>query len=167
MNDARQNHAPPSSAKPRWSAAVGWWAAFFVVWLLLVPSWSWAEILVGLFAAALCAALPRATGVAELLSFRPRLGWWSSIAATLLGLPRDFGKLVWALGRQLAGKPIHGQYRRLAIAADGDDPQGRARRALTAAGHSLLPNSYVIGIDPESNTMLLHELVPDVGEGTK
>jgi hypothetical protein len=134
------------------------------VWLLLVPSWSWAEIVVGVFAAGGSAALRRATRVAELLHFRPRFGWLSSIGATLLGLPRDFGKLAWALGRQWADKPVPGRYRRIAIAPSGDDPHGRAWRALTIAGHSLLPNSYVIGVDPESNTMLLHELVPNNDE---
>jgi hypothetical protein len=98
--------------------------------------------------------------VSELLAFRPRLGGLASVAATLAGLPRDFAKLAWALGRQLLGRePARSRYRRMAIPADGDDPRRRTWRALKIAGHSLLPNSYVIGIDEKSNTMLLHELV--------
>jgi hypothetical protein len=44
--------------------------------------------------------------------------------------------------------------------AGGDDVSGAAHRAYTvmAAGYS--PNAYVIDIDQERNTVLLHDLIP-------
>jgi multisubunit Na+/H+ antiporter MnhE subunit len=41
------------------------------------------------------------------------------------------------------------------------DPEGAARRALATNAVMMTPNSVVIGIDPDDDVMLIHQLTPE------
>ena len=44
----------------------------------------------------------------------------------------------------------------------GDDtPLGVTRRVLLIGATSLAPNTFVLGIDPERDVMVVHQLVPE------
>jgi hypothetical protein len=47
--------------------------------------------------------------------------------------------------------------------ATGPEPEATARRLLTQWGGSVGANRYVIGIDPDREQLIVHELVPARG----
>jgi hypothetical protein len=55
---------------------------------------------------------------------------------------------------------VRGRFRARALAAGGEGPDAVARRAWTVllAGYS--PNAYVVDLDPETQQVILHDLVP-------
>jgi hypothetical protein len=143
-----------------------WWLALFGVWLLLVPQRSVAEIVAGAVVAALATLLAEAAQDIGLIHLRPRLHWLRELPRLPISVLRDCGKLAGALERQVfGGRPVVGRFRRVRFESGGDEPHEAARRALETFRVSLPPNSYVVGIDPEANLMLIHELVP-TGEGS-
>ena len=47
----------------------------------------------------------------------------------------------------------------------GDEtPTGRARRALLIGGTSLAPNTIALGLDKDTGTMVIHQLVVNEGK---
>jgi multisubunit Na+/H+ antiporter MnhE subunit len=139
-----------------------WFVAFFWIWMLLVGDWNRVEWIAGTIVAAVAAT------IAELLRASTRMQLLvplDVLRKSALVLPMvfvDFGILVVALARSLAtGRVTRGQYVSRPI-----DPgpkttsAGVARRAwiVLLAGYS--PNAYVVDIDAERETVLLHDLVP-------
>ena len=58
-------------------------------------------------------------------------------------------------------RPRHnsrGRFRAVAFDAGGDGPGDAGRRALAEALGSLTPNTIVVGIDPDSKLILVHQL---------
>jgi multisubunit Na+/H+ antiporter MnhE subunit len=65
-----------------------------------------------------------------------------------------------ALWRRL----VHGQqpdsaFAELPARFGDDSPEGVTRRTLLVGGRSLAPNTFVLGIDPERDVMVVHQLV--------
>lgn len=146
-----------------------WLLVLFGLWLILTGTGEWAEILAGLLAGALVAAVVEASRAAGGIHFRPRGSW---LRFTLLLPPRllrDCWYLAVALWRHVVkGQRTTGRFRAVPLANSGGEEMASARRALAIAGISLLPNSYALGIDKdeEEERMLIHELVPvEDGEG--
>jgi multisubunit Na+/H+ antiporter MnhE subunit len=76
----------------------------------------------------------------------------------LLGVPRD----AWILARDAVAQTVRpqrerGQLRAIPFRA-GDTPADVGRRALTEILGSLAPNTIVIGVDPERELLLVHQL---------
>jgi multisubunit Na+/H+ antiporter MnhE subunit len=140
---------------------LGWWAFLFIVWMLLVLTQATAEVVAGVFVAAIgatAAEVVRRTGIVELRpwSLWPRRPW--RLALTVIS---DCRLLTIALWRQLRWHEDNvGAFRGIPFEAGADDdPAAAARRAAYTAQISLTPNTYVIGIDREHNNMLVHELL--------
>ena len=47
-----------------------------------------------------------------------------------------------------------------------DTPEGVTRRVLLIGGRSLAPNTFVLGMDPGRNVVVIHQLVAHEGEVT-
>jgi hypothetical protein len=65
-----------------------------------------------------------------------------------------------ALWRRL----VHGErppsaFRELPARFGDDTPEGLTRRVLLIGGHSLAPNTFVLGMDKDLDVMVVHELV--------
>jgi multisubunit Na+/H+ antiporter MnhE subunit len=143
-------------------AWVLWFVAFFWLWMLLVGDWNPIEWIAGGIVAAVAATIAefirRLTRTRLLVPF-------DVLRQSALVFPMvfvDFGILVFALARSLAtGRFVHGRYVTRAIdPGPKTTPAGAARRAwiVLLAGYS--PNAYVVDIDVENETVLLHDLVP-------
>lgn len=146
-------------------SALVWWVALFGAWLLLVPQRSLPEIVAGVVVAGLATLLAQAAQEIGLIHLRPRLTWSGDVLRLPFLVLRDCGKLAAALGRQVfGGGPVVGRFRRIPFESSGDDPREVARRATRTFRESLLPNTYVVGIDCDANLMLIHELVPGDGD---
>jgi hypothetical protein len=72
----------------------------------------------------------------------------------------DTGLLGAALWRRLIrGQRVQGEMIRVPFHHGGDNGRDGARRALVNFAVSLTPNSYVVDIDPEGDSLLVHRLV--------
>jgi multisubunit Na+/H+ antiporter MnhE subunit len=141
---------------------LAWWLALFWLWLLLAGEWNrqeWVAAAIAATVAATLAELARArTGFAARLPRRAL----ADVPQVLLMIVVDFGIVTWALLQSVArlrivrGRLISRDLERGAEAAEGTGP-----RAWTALAASYSPNAYVIDIDPEAGTVLLHDLVPN------
>jgi multisubunit Na+/H+ antiporter MnhE subunit len=143
-------------------AWVAWWLPLFWLWLLLAGDWNRSE-----WIAAACGATVAAT-IAEIA--RSRAGFGARLPLRAVSdVPRvlgmvfvDFGIVVWALiasvvrRRVVRGTLVSRELERGAAAARGVGP-----RAWTALAASYSPNAYVLDIEPEQRTVLLHDLVPN------
>jgi multisubunit Na+/H+ antiporter MnhE subunit len=148
-----------SIARPRLVTWLLRWVVLMALWMALVDSAKLAELITGAVGAALAAT---AAAVAERETVtRPRLRpallreAWRPLARvpieTLL-VGRALLARVRSRGRRKGRlRAVHFRDR------GGRDAAGR--HVLAESLGSLAPNRYVIGIDPEGEYMLVHELV--------
>jgi hypothetical protein len=142
-------------------AWVAWWIPLFWLWFLLVGEWNRQELVAAAVAATIAASL--AEYARTRLGFRARvpLRGLADVPLALGMVFVDFGIVAWALVVSLArrrvvrGTLVSREVERGASAAEGVGP--RAWTVLVA-GYS--PNAYPIAVDPETRTVLLHDLVP-------
>lgn len=133
--------------------------ALFALWMLFVDSADEANMIAGAVCALLAAAL--ATGIWSMrrVHARPRLRMLRFAYRPLTALVADSLRVSVALFRHaVLRQPARGQFRAVRYGAVTDDPEDVARRILTEWAASVGPNRYVIGIDTERRSLLIHEL---------
>jgi len=145
-----------------WLAWCAWFLAFFWLWMLLVADWNRIEWIAAACAAAVAATIAEAIRRIVRLQLSVELGVLRRSAVVLPMVFVDFGILVAVLVRSLVSRRVvRGRYlTRRFDPGPKTTPAGEARRAWTVllAGYS--PNAYVVDIDVERETVLLHDLVP-------
>jgi len=158
---------PPQKAPftRRAGAWVVWWILLMSFWVILDDSIALDELLAGAGAAALAAFLAELVTYQAATRVRIRAGW----LAAAFGLPgevaRDTVIVFAALWRRLAhGEDPPSGFRRLPVRYGDETAEGKTRRALLVGGKSLAPNTFVLGIDRHTDTMVIHQLVVDDGE---
>jgi multisubunit Na+/H+ antiporter MnhE subunit len=142
-------------------AWVTWWVLLAALWLALVDTVVWPELVTGAVAAAIAAnGAVLVRGQRQLL-LRPRAAWLLSAGRPLLGTVTDLRPLLGALWRRgVRRRDERGELVEVPYAAVADEPGPAAHRVLTQALGSLAPNTVVVGVDRERRTMLVHQLVP-------
>lgn len=137
-----------------------WWVLMMSFWVMLDDSVNTDELLAGAGAAAVAAFLAELVTYQAGAVFRMRIEW----LVPALRLPgqviQDTVTVYVALWRRL----VHGEQPPSAFverpARYGDDsPEGFTRRVLLIGGQSLAPNSFALGIDPDRDVMVVHQLV--------
>jgi multisubunit Na+/H+ antiporter MnhE subunit len=139
------------------------WLALALLWLALADSRARPELIAAAVAALIGASLaslisrpgrPRTlTTAARLFALGPR-----RLAYPMVRLVLDNGLLVAVLWRRLVrGERASGTLRTGPMPSDPALQSAAGRVAVEAWG-SLTPNRYVIGIDEETGTVLVHEL---------
>jgi hypothetical protein len=123
------------------------------------------ELLAGAGAAALAALFAELVAYQTATRFRMRAEW----VAPALSLPgqvaRDTVIVFGALWRRLAhGREPASGFREIPVRCGGTSDEAVTRRVLLVGGRSLAPNTFVLGLDPERNVMVVHQLVLDDGE---
>jgi len=143
---------------------VGRWLALATLWVVLTDTRKPQELVAGAVVAALGAWL--AGLITRPAGWRPD-GLMRAAASVgvrrlvrpLWGLVVDTGVIFAALWRQLVlRRPVRGSLRAAHYRPRSTTGTG-AGRALAEGWGSLTPNRYVIGIDPERQLILVHELV--------
>lgn len=141
-----------------WLAA---WVGCAAVWLLLTDSRAAPELVAGAVAAAIGATgteLVRGRGVARM---RPRARWLLRVLRPVAAAPVDLVRVIGAIARQaLHREPARGRIVVVPFEHGGEDEEARGRRAFAEAFGSLAPNTIVIGIDPDRDEIVAHELAP-------
>jgi multisubunit Na+/H+ antiporter MnhE subunit len=140
---------------------LAWWVALLLGWLLLVDTFGWEELLVGVAAAAIAASVAIAVHRRGYIRFWPRAAWLRHIPDLVWTVLVDTGLLAVALWRRGAlREPVRGWTIRVPFHHGGDNGRDGARRALVNFSVSLTPNTFVLDIDPEGDSVLVHQLVP-------
>ncbi len=137
-----------------------WWVLMMSFWVMLDDSIAADELLAGAGAAALAALLAELVTYQAATRFRLRIKW----LLPALGLPGQVARDTVIVYRALWRRLVHGEQPPSAFlerpARFGDDtPEGVTRRTLLVGGTSLAPNTFVLGIDPERDVMVVHQLV--------
>jgi multisubunit Na+/H+ antiporter MnhE subunit len=156
------NPRPPDRAPlaRRAGAWLTWWVLLMSFWVMLDDSIATDELLAGAGAAALAAFLAELVTYQAAARLRMRAEW----VAPALGIPgqvaRDTVIVFAALWRRL----VHGQeppsgFRQLPVRYGDDTAAGKTRRTLLIGGTSLAPNTIAAGLDKDTGTMVIHQLV--------
>jgi multisubunit Na+/H+ antiporter MnhE subunit len=137
------------------------WLASAALWMLLADSVRLAELVVGAAVAALAATafeIVRRQRVAA-QALRPAL--WLRIWRVVARAVPDIGRLTRAAWAQLIRpQPARGRVLAMPFGHTEDDPDARALRAAAIGLGSIAPNTVVIGVDPDSGLLLVHQLEP-------
>jgi multisubunit Na+/H+ antiporter MnhE subunit len=144
-----------------WRFWLVWLGLGFGFYLLLSGTFSTAEILAGLAAAALgatAATLLRGQREVRISSDRAmlrELRWipWRALTDSV----EIYARLLKGLAR---ARPLGGRVRAVPFDPGGDDARSQSRRALTDYFVSFTPMSIALGIDREARLVVVHELLP-------
>jgi hypothetical protein len=139
------------------AAWVAWWLALFWLWFLLVGEWNLQEIVAAAIAATIAASLAELARTRTGFSARIPLRGLGDLPGALGMVFVDFGILTWALVRSAARRRI---VRGRLVSREYDGGTGVGPRAWSVLVASYSPNAYVIDVDPKSDKVLLHDLVP-------
>ena len=140
---------------------LAWWLALFWLWFLLVGEWNNEELGAAATAATIAATLAELARTRTGFSARVSPRGLSDLPAALGMVVVDFGILTWTLlesllrRRVVRGRLVSREVEGRAVGARGVGP-----RAWTVLLASYSPNAYPIDVDPETQTVLLHDLVP-------
>jgi len=139
-----------------------WWLGLFWLWLLLAGEWNRQEWVAAAIAATFAASLAELARVRTTFAARLPLRALADVPQLLAMVAVDFGVLVAALLTSAAHRRI---VRGVLVSRDlergADAARGVGPRAWTALAASYSPNAFVIDIEPETQTVLLHDLVPN------
>ncbi len=140
---------------------LAWFVAFFLTYMLLVGVWAAEELVAAAAAAAISATVAEVVRVQDIRQFRPRPRWLLRAYRLPPSILADCGVVFGALWRHLVKhEEINGAFRAFRIPIGGTGERAAARRALLNAAISITPNTYVVGIDEDSEVVLVHQLVP-------
>jgi multisubunit Na+/H+ antiporter MnhE subunit len=129
-------------------------------YLLLIDTVSPPELYAGAGATLLAAAafeVSRAHGLAEAslsaawLARGRRVAWRVPVHIWLVCREAVIQLVLWRRGPR-------GRFRAVRFRAGGEGPRDTGRRALTEMLGSLTPNTIVIGVDPDRDLLLVHQL---------
>lgn len=148
----------------RIGAFVVWWTLLMALWVWIDDTIALAELLGGAAVAAMGALFVELVSYQTGTRFKARVEWLSP----LVSLPADVVKdtllafqVLWS--RLVRGEEPDSGYRVLPKAFGDDSAEGATRRALLTGGRSIAPNTFVIGLDRDTDLMVVHQLVVTKG----
>lgn len=161
---------PPEQAPfaRRTGAWLTWWVLLMSFWVILDDSIATDELLAGAGAAVLAAFLAELVTRQAAARVRIRARWLARILELPGQLAGDTVIVFAALWRRLAhGEEPPSGFRVVPVPYGDDTAEGKTRRALLVGGKSIAPNSFVLGIDKDTNSMVIHQLVANEGEAAE
>ena len=139
---------------------LAWWFVCFWLWLVYVGEWNRYSWISGAAAASIGATAAVVVAHLGLLRVRPTAKPFVGARDVPVQVVVDFGILVAALWRVLVLRhEVRGVFRAKRVELGGDDPSATFRRAWMIVAATYSPNAYVVDVDPEAGTVLLHDLV--------
>jgi hypothetical protein len=142
-------------------AWVAWWVALFWLWLLLVGEWNREQVVAAAIAATIAGAgaefARTRTGLAAPLPFRILAAVPQALGMVVV----DFGLVSWALlASVLRRRVVRGRFITRELEPGSCVARGVGHRAWTVLVASYSPNAYPVDVDPETQRVLLHDLIP-------
>ena len=162
--EPRRRPPPDVGLRPRRVGTwLTWWVLMMSLWVAVDDSLESDELLVGAGVAAFAAvAAELVTHQAE-VRLRMKAAW----LFRALELPGQVVQQTFLVFAALAravftqAPPPRGRFRELPVRYGDDTPLGVTRRFLLTGARSLAPNEFVLGIDPERDVMITHQLVEE------
>ncbi len=137
-----------------------WWVLLMAFWIIVDDKLAADELLAGAGAAALAASLAELAGYQANTRLRLRIAWLRPAIRLPADVIRDTGIVFGALWRRLTqGQEPAGGFSELPVRFGDQSIEAKARRALLVGGKSVAPNTFVLGLDPERQVMVVHQLV--------
>ena len=139
-----------------------WWIALAALWLLLVDNVKFPELMTGAAAALIGAVAAEVVHSQSLVRIRVKPSWLRYAWRPLVTVFPDTARVLLALLRQLVRRrPVRGEFRAVPFRPGRPDgAHDMTRRAVAKGAGSFAPNTYVVGVDDESEVMLVHQLEP-------
>ena len=148
------------SATARVGAWLAWWVVLMALWVMLDDSLATDELLAGAGAAALAALVAELAGYQAATRFRMRLRWLVPALRLPGQVARDMVIVYAALWRRLTrGEQPASAFVTEPVRFGDDTAAGVTRRVLLIGARSLAPNAFALGLDRDTQTMVLHQLV--------
>lgn len=138
-------------------AWLGWWLASFAVYLVLVDTVVLPELVTGAVISIIGASGAVLVRAQRRVVMRPDPAWLGGLWRPIASYPRDLWTIIRALARR---RPVRGKLYALPFEPGADDGRSAARRVLGPSAGSFAPNTFVVGLEPESGLLLVHQLVP-------
>jgi multisubunit Na+/H+ antiporter MnhE subunit len=148
----------------RMSSWLAWWTLLMGLWVWLDDSSALADLLAGAAVAAMAAAFAELVSHQSATQFRAHIKWITPLRSVPVDVAKDTWPALHVLWRRLSrGEQPHSGFRVVPTAFGDESSEGVTRRALLTGGRSISPNTFVIGIDPGTNLMVVHQLVINQG----
>ncbi len=152
--------AGPAGGGGRAGAAIAWvgsWLVSAALYLVLVDTVVLPELVTGAVIATIAASLATVVRAQRRAVIRPHLSWVIGLWRPVASYPHDMWTLTRALARR---RPVSGKLFAVPFDPGSGDPRSAARRVLGPSAGSFAPNTFIVGLDPESGSLLVHQLVP-------
>jgi multisubunit Na+/H+ antiporter MnhE subunit len=134
-------------------------AVLFGVWLVIDDNVSQPELFTGIAVALLAALIAALAGRVRTAHARITPSMVRYVYRPLVLLVADSMRVCWMLSNALAvRRPVNSRFRAVRYRATSDSKEDVGRRVLTVWGASLAPNRYAIGVDLDSEVLLVHQL---------
>ena len=139
-----------------------WWVVLVLLWFLYQGEYNLIEQIAAVCAATIAAAVAVVVRSQEQAGLRLEPGW----AARGLKVPwqvvREFWIMTVFLARAVVARrvPPTGGFRTLPFPTGGARPAERGRRAFATLAITYSPNSYVLDMDEDERTVVVHTLSP-------
>lgn len=140
-------------------AWVSWWVLLMGLWLWIDDSLLLSEIIAGAVAAGLGATVAELAQYQAATHLRLRSEWLGRVPRLCLQVVTDTFKLLVVLWRRLGGLEPPSGFREEAVIFGDDSPAADTRRALILGARSIAPNTLALGIERESDMLVVHQLV--------
>jgi len=132
------------------SSSLGWALALFGLWVLLVGTGTWLELVAGACAAAIGAAAQQAVAAQRLVRLRPEPRLVARSWRLVYRVPYELCVILAAAFRP---RPVRGGFRKVDVNA------GSAfRRAFVTVAGMIAPNTIVVDVDRDRGEALVHDL---------
>jgi hypothetical protein len=129
------------------------------IYLLLASQISVWEIIAAIAACILAFAGATAVNIAGGRPFEFRVDWFRQLARLPMRVSRDCAIVTLAIFQRMIHPWKTGNFQAVKLDLGGQTRLGAAKRALLITNTSLAPNTYIVGMNSEKNTALLHQLV--------
>ncbi len=159
--------APPPEGRAIVACWLASWVACAVVWMWLEDTVVLANLVDGAVAAAIGATGTTLVYAERLVGFDPRARWALRLWRPLVQFGPDLRMLASVLVRALSGgRRDPGALRAVRFTPEGSPAEVSARCALASAAGSFAPNTIVLGVEPDRELILVHQLHPTPGDRT-
>jgi multisubunit Na+/H+ antiporter MnhE subunit len=130
-----------------------WWIVCVGVWMAMLSAWSPHDLVVAVGAALPCALAAAGARRAVEGVWRPPIAAWRWLLVLPLTIVTDSVKILSLPWRRSADA---GVLRTVRLGPTGDDARSLGHRALAVAVLSTSPSTFVVGVDDDAGTALLH-----------
>jgi multisubunit Na+/H+ antiporter MnhE subunit len=128
-------------------------------WFVSLSAYSGQDLVVALGCGVACAVVAVLARRAARLDARPPAAMLRWLLALPWSIVLDTGRVL-ALPWRRRARATAGEFRRVRIGPSGSSPSAVGRRAMAAVLMSSTPGAYVVDIDPDEGTALVHAVGP-------